>query len=382
MKIAVIGVYYSANLGDGIICESVAWWLKKAFPQADIEIIDKERKKSFSPQIQVSLRILQYRKLKLAWENFLTRTGINDRIYYWNKVDVDTRQEFYDEIGNRGYDAVIFAGGQLFMDWLSMDICEFLKRFEQKNIPVFFNACGVGFSISKNIQRNLGKHLRNENIKLISTRDDAEAVEKRYLNGEKKVIETYDPALYCKEVYGQGNRKTDMLGLGIMYSTHAGLRKLTTFWINIIKELQKRQIKWKMFCNGSVDDYNYGCYILCKFGLKKEQYMLDYPKYPQELVRQITFFDKIISFRLHSHIVAAAYDIPAVAIVWDDKLRSFYRRINCEERCRTIEDSPKLIVDTLLTAGREGYDRTLLEEQKSFSCKLLISKIKEEMLHE
>lgn len=377
MKIAVIGVYYSENLGDGIICDSVAWWMKKAFPQAEIEIIDIEGKENFSPQHPASVRLLQYRHLKLMWDNFLTRTGINDRIYYWNKIDVDTRQEFYDRIGNKGYDAVVFAGGQLFMDWLSMDICEFLKRLEQKNIPVFFNACGVGAAISENIRKDLSRYLQNKNVRFISSRDDAEKIEKRYLGNGKKVFETYDPALCCKEAYRLEPRKDSMLGLGIMYSTHVRQGKLTAFWLKIIRELEKRKIKWKMFCNGSADDYNYGCYILKKTGLDKETHIFDYPKEPKELIRQITSFDRIISFRLHSHIVAAAYDIPAVSIVWDDKLRFFYRKIHHEERCRSIEDTPKTILDTLSRAVKEGYDRVLIEEQKIFSRELLVSRIKE-----
>ena len=32
MKIAVIGVYYASNLGDAIICDCVAFWLKKKWP--------------------------------------------------------------------------------------------------------------------------------------------------------------------------------------------------------------------------------------------------------------------------------------------------------------------------------------------------------------
>ena len=153
MKIAVIGVYYSENLGDGVICDCVAYWLKQAFPEADIHIIDIEGKTDFLLQQSVTIKLLQYRHYKLKWDEFLTKTGIKDRIYYWNKLDVDTRRDFYEKIGKGNFDAAVFAGGQLFMDWLSLDICEFLKQFEKRNVPVYFNACGVGFAISENIRR-------------------------------------------------------------------------------------------------------------------------------------------------------------------------------------------------------------------------------------
>lgn len=382
MKIAVIGVYYSENLGDGVICDCVAYWLKQAFPEADIHIIDIEGKTDFLLQQSVTIKLLQYRHYKLKWDEFLTKTGIKDRIYYWNKLDVDTRRDFYEKIGKGNFDAAVFAGGQLFMDWLSLDICEFLKQFEKRNVPVYFNACGVGFAISENIRRQLNKYLIKNNVRLISSRDDAEMVEARYLCKKRKTYRTFDPALWCKEVYGEIKKSRDLLGLGIMYSNHTSFKKLTRFWISLIKELEKRHIKWKMFCNGSAEDYSYGWYVLKKAGLKGEQYILPYPKRPKELVKQITSFSKIISFRLHSHIIAAAYDIPAVAIVWDDKLRFFYRKIHHEERCRSERDSPDVILDTLDTAVKEGYDRAVIEKQKDFSRKLLIDAITTEDLNE
>ena len=40
MKILVLGVYYSANLGDGVLCECTAARLKEHFPDAEIVIKD------------------------------------------------------------------------------------------------------------------------------------------------------------------------------------------------------------------------------------------------------------------------------------------------------------------------------------------------------
>jgi len=380
MKIAVIGVYYASNLGDAVLCDCVAEWIKADIPNAEIDVIDIEGKTKFEEQKDTSMRILKRRHRNLIWDYWQTKHGIRDRVYYFNQIDVESevRQRFYDGIANRNYDAVVFAGGQLFMDWLSVDLCEFLKRFQKKKIPVFFNACGTGISISKKVQSLLREQLLSDNVKLISSRDDVSQIRRLYLDGSKRVIATYDPALWVSEVYPVNMKKEKVVGLGVMYSDHTSFKKLTKFWMKLIRELEKRNIKWKMFCNGAIDDYNFGKHVLQKMGLDVKTYLCDYAKEPSELIDQIASFDSLISFRLHSHIIAASLDIPAVAIVWDDKLRFFYRHLGHEERVKTIDESATEILDTLKQAKEEGYDRRLIQKQKHFARVLLIDTIKKE----
>lgn len=384
MKIAVIGLYYASNLGDAVICDNVAYLLKKEIPSATIDVIDIEGKSEFPKQYRTSIRVMIRRKMRLEREYRETKQNIKDWVYHWNQIDVgsEERQLFYDRLGENGYDVVVFAGGQLFMDWLSVDICEILKRFEEKNIPVYFNACGAGFAISENIRKLLSTHLQKDHIKMISSRDDVELIKTRYLENQGQVIKTYDPALWTKETYGIENAKEDVLGLGIMYSSHASLWKITRFWVRLIRELDKRQVKWKMFCNGAKEDYDYGCFVLKLLGKRPEDYICEYASTPRELVSQISKFKSIISFRLHSHIIATALDIPAVAIVWDDKLRFFYRNLKHEERCKTIMDKPGDVLKAWELAETQGYDSDLIQKQKEFAKELLVNAIAGEFKYE
>lgn len=381
MKFAVIGVYYASNLGDAVICECVAFWLREHWPQAQIDIIDIEGKEKFPVQEQASISLLQRRAYKVKWDYWLTRYGIRDRVLYWNQMDVDARQDFYDEIGERSYDAAVFAGGQLFMDWLTVDICEFIKYFEQAGTPVFFNACGAGFSVSEQIQRLTGNWLKSDCVKWLSSRDDAVTIQERYGLPDGMVERTFDPALWTCETFAFCREKEQkgkgITGLGIMYSTHVPLRQITAFWLRLIKELNRRKIPWRMFCNGAMEDYNYGCYVLKKAGLDPQTFLLPCPEQPMDLIRQIGTFDSLISFRLHSHIIAASMDIPAVAIVWDRKLRFFYASLKHPERCRTVKTSAADILQSLDLAQEEGYDQKRIMQQKKFARKLLISRIED-----
>lgn len=375
MKIAVIGLYYASNLGDAIICDCVAAWLKAEYPTAQIDVIDIENKKKFPIQDTVTTLIRVRRKWNLLRDCWLTSHNIDDRIYYWNSVDVSTRSSFYDDVGKRGYNAVVFAGGQLFMDWLSLDVCEFLKRFKKAGVPVFFNACGTGQAISEKIRKNMSEELNNGNIMLISSRDDVECIEKRYLGSGKRVKATFDPALWTKETYGQLKKESSTVGLGVMYSEYTGQRKVTKFWTDVIRQLEKENIKWKMFCNGDLEDYEYGCRVLKKIGRNPENYILKCAASPRELVSQIAGFKSIIAFRLHSHIVAASLGIPGVAVVWDDKLRFFYNHLGHPERCVTIDVSGKSIINILNRAETEGIDSRMIDKQKKYAKKLLMDSV-------
>ena len=375
MKIAVIGLYYASNLGDAVICDCVAKWMKDAYPSAEVDVIDIIGNTEFEVQENVSLRILRKRQKNLEKDYWLTSHGYEDKVYYWSNRNMESRKDFYGKVADRKYDFAVFAGGQLFMDWLSLDVCEFLKHFERTNTPVLFNACGVGISISKQIQERVQQYLNSDNVHLISTRDDVEKIEERYLRGNKKAVPTYDPALWTAETYQASGKKLGAVGLGVMYCNEIPVRKLMRFWIRVIKELNRRQIPWKMFCNGSRDDYNLGCYILKKLHLDRDMYLEPCPEVPEMLIHQITSFDALISFRLHSHIIAASYGIPAIALVWDDKLRFFYKHLKHPERCMTVGDSVAEVVDSLERAMKEGYDMELIEAQKRYARELLLTEM-------
>lgn len=379
MKIAVIGVYYDPNLGDAIICDCVADWFRKEYPQAEIDVIDITGKQRFEEQHVFPIRTMFVLQKKLAWEYWLTQKGIKDNIYESKTRKIGAQQDFYETVAAKKYDIAVFAGGQLFMDWLSLDVCKFIECFDKVHTPVYFNACGAGPTYSKKIRQQLSEYLAKGSVKFISSRDDAEEINRRYLQNTKPIIATYDPALWTSETYQIAKKESDIIGLGVMYCEQISLNKLTKFWMRLIKELNARKIPWKMFCNGSLLDYNFGVHVLDKLQLSKEEYMCDYAERPEVLVEQIAGFKGLISFRLHSHIVAASLNIPGVAMVWDNKLRFFYRHIGHEERCKVVQDSSTEIVNALEQAMQEGYDREKILYQKNYAKELLLDVVKKEI---
>ena len=180
-------------------------------------------------------------------------------------------------------------------------------------------------------------------------------------------------------MYGIEKIQGEYIGLGVMFCENEDTKKVTDFWVQMIRLLEQKNIKWKMFCNGAIEDYNYGCHVLEQMNLNVSEYICDYPKTPEELVRQISGFSSLISFRLHSHIIATSLDIPAVSLVWDKKVRFFYQHLKHEERCKTVCDSAESVFMALQLAKEQGYDRALIDKQKHFARELLLETMKQEL---
>jgi polysaccharide pyruvyl transferase WcaK-like protein len=85
-------------------------------------------------------------------------------------------------------------------------------------------------------------------------------------------------------------------------------------------------------------------------------------------VNLIASFGSLISYRLHSHIIACSLDIPTVAIQWDRKVPFFFEKIGCPRRCLTAFASPRKVLARLEQARTEGYDRAAIQRQQADAC--------------
>ena len=115
MKILVLGVYYSANSGDGVLCECTAARLKEHFPDAEIVIKDILDRSEFRV-LEVSAHPASPRRphppplrrmaARIGWDKVLVHEEYRLKQCLTHIEDVCTEE----------YDIAIVAGGQLFMD--------------------------------------------------------------------------------------------------------------------------------------------------------------------------------------------------------------------------------------------------------------------------
>lgn len=383
MRILVLGVYYSNNLGDGVICECVAERLKYHFPDSIVEIRDVLERYEFKRNSENTLKQLEDRKKRQKMRRFVTKYCFWDKEYESQKIRLNLHRKYIHAVCEKEYDLVVFAGGQLFMDSYALILGEYVKCFAQKNIPVFMNACGTGPQVSGKVKNEFSETLNKDIVKWISSRDDYEKVNHQYMKKVKKTVETFDPALWVPEVYQiQKSGDSTTIGLGIMYAHSIDTKKQVDFWVELIKHFEKEQVDWKIFVNGDENDILFARYIFQQIpGLtgEFEKYMCQIPKRPNELVQVVAGLKSMISFRLHSHIIAAALSIPSIAVVWDDKLNFFFKKIGYPERSCNINETPEMILRKLHMAEKESLNMELINKQKLYADELLYQALQKEI---
>ena len=356
MKILVLGWYYSSNLGDAVLTDCTAQLLRQKYPHAHVEVRDLIGREGFVRGGNAALRGKLFRLLAK-----LDRNGsyVNHR-----KADLD-------RVAAKDWDMAVFAGGQVFMDSLAIYVSYLTEEFAKRQIPVFFQGCGMGPSYHAPIRRRLAQALNLPNVKYLSCRDDVARLHR--LCGNDGAVFAADSALWSGEVFAVSPKNgSKTIGLGIMDPGSLPTRRVMKFWTSLIRELDGRGMDWKLFTNGAEADMAFARRLLETMPeFSPAQRLCPPPQSPKELVERIATFDSLISFRLHSHIIAAALGIPTVAMVWDEKLPFFFRSIGHPERCLAVDSSPEMVLSALAQAKESPCDRELLRSLREDSIRQL-----------
>ena len=390
MKILVIGYYYSMNLGDTVICDCVASWLRETFPFDEIVIRDIWGRSQYSGSPDVSMQMIDKQRLRVRVRSWVTQHTPYDSQLKHERYVLSKYGDAMQKIANEPCDMVVFAGGQLLTDLMSHELSFYINAFDKRHIPVFLHALGTGPCNSKNLKSELTEALRRPSVVYLSVRDHLQAVNERYFGinagmsentDTRRFLFSADPGLWADHVYhAEKIRKTDTIGLGIMYPGNIPTGTAVRFWKKLIYLLNKNNIQWQIFTNGDNRDQLFASYVLDQLpfmtGEEKSKISAP-PASPEELVRKIGRYRGIISFRLHSHIIAASMNVPSVAILWDDKLREFFRLFGCEENCFSVSDSAEKVLEALSAAVYKGWPMEKVHEMREESREMLEQAINE-----
>ena len=263
-------------------------------------------------------------------------------------------------------DAVIFAGGGLIKfkaEEFYLDISEICQAAQEYDVPVFFNAVGIeGFDENDERCLVLKKALELDCVKGLSVRDDAELLREKWLKDHsKRITEVLGPAVWAAQTYGiRGNSSEQVIGLGIardrLFSDY-GIEDidrsfLLDYWKYTALLLEKRGHRWKLFTNGLDSDERFAAQVLEYIGHGEK---LPQPVYARELCRNIGGFSGIIAQRMHSTIIACSLGVPAVGLVWNDKVRFWFEKTGFPERALQKDQlTAQISVDTLEKALEQG----------------------------
>lgn len=265
-------------------------------------------------------------------------------------------------------DALIFAmgsfkyGTQKIWAYFSLGI----DIAEKYHVPVMISGVNVQEYKDMYKSRVLKDHLNNPNVKLISVRDGERGI-KRLKEGYKmrtdiKSLSVGDLAFWIPECYDVArNTIRDVIGINLInsrnliaYNSGISEEELLDLYVFLLRQLDKRGIKWQLFTNGMPKDREFGVRVLREYGNEEIDIIVPGSKY--DLIELICSCRAIFGARLHAMITAYSMDVPFVGFSWDAKISDFAKTSDLED---IVFDSAHFdkdkILEKLLNIYFEGY---------------------------
>lgn len=355
-------------MGDPVIAHCTEWLFSKDVP--DVEIVrltldnpDKVLKRSFIFKIKNKARKLLgkvYTNEEKAMQVFPIALK-----YYRKRI--------------KESDLVILVGGGLIKykyQMLGVETAALCEACILEGKDLIINAVGIeGYDADNLICQMLCKSLQNKAVKYISTRDDLALLKDYYLRGNTHVVceKVADPAVWANEAYAiSKNLTSKIIGVGI---GRAGLfrangidisgSQIQDLYERIIVELVKRGYSTQLFTNGLLADNRMAERVKDCLHSKGIQVALRIPHKDKELVEILSSYKAIIATRLHSCIISYSLEIPAIGLVWNDKLSFFGENIDrLDNFIKPTEFNESFIVSQMELAIKQGYNQEIRDQYR------------------
>lgn len=273
----------------------------------------------------------------------------------------------YHFVGTDG--VVLVGGGVLHYKWHDYltTISAALLACKKLKIPMIINAVGVeGFDSGNPKCLLLSKYMRIGSLKYISTRDDLGLLREKYLKNDSSIEsdKIIDPVIFCSKLFDVAIQKNGTIGVGLLwknfmkkYQETISVDDLRKYYIDLIEELERKNLKWEFFTNGLATDADLIPELESYF---KRKFFVRIPKNTDEFMTMIASYRGIITARMHGCITAYSFGVPAVAYNWVEKVGFWFQNINHPERTILLNNlNGKLAVQRFLEAESIGYEMDL-----------------------
>lgn len=387
LRVAICGEVRSTNLGDGVIAESLAYLVRRSAPGAEVTLLDLNDRPEADGQPEATAAEQGRSGLPARLRHLPGRFGLNPSRRWWRQLRQLGRTALAWATAwmppAAPYDLVIFGGGQLLMDndlWFPSRLWLQRRRLGPHSRAFAIHACGVGRQWSPLGRWLVGRLLTDGRLAACSVRDSQSrcwAVEHLGCAAEPPAL-VPDPALWAGEAFATGHRAgATIVGAGIMAppmlsqcgdpGAAAWLSEafLLSFWLELIERSVAGGRGVRLFTNGAPEDQVFAGRIhgLLPAPVRRRTELLPRPRQPGELVAVIAGCGGLVAQRLHAMIIGCSLGVPAVGLVWDDKVRQFGAMAGTPERmlagvAATPERALRLLQEAMAAAGPDpGRER-------------------------
>lgn len=341
MKVALVNVRYSPNLGDGLIAECLERGLARYLPGASFVSIDLAGRTEFSASAGSgrgkALALLAHlpKPLRQLAVSAILRSLISTRY----------RATWIAQL--EGCTHTVLGGGQLLADAdlnFPLKIGAVASLARAKHLPGAVFGVGVSPTWTHAGRSLFRKAMHDLAPSFVAVRDAGSAASwDRHFTGAALPAAQLcrDPGLLAAEIFPAPERPSrlrPLAGLGVIHpltlNLHSPGENLPApaalgLWKQMIAALLAQDMDVALFTNGPSDDEAFLDTILAALPEAGAQRVtrLPKPRRPRDLVTHIAGCDVIAAHRLHANIVAFACKVPHVGLGWDAKLPAFFESV-------------------------------------------------------
>ena len=360
-RIALMGLWDVTNYGDPILAFCTKKLLIDSLSAADaIDFVEV----SLKPKVKISLA----RRLfdALLWR-FARIIGMGQKIRI--NISVNRLVKYYSPI-LKDFDAIVFAGGGIIkyrIEIFDYIIESILKIAKVKGIPVALNAVGIeGYDSTDERCMELKKNLNSPVLKYISTRDDLLTLTKKYLDRNVTVPceRVADPAVWSAECFGvHKDESSNVVGIGVArgnifkdYGRNFTAEEMINLYEKMAYTFLSEGFRVEFFTNGLNLDNEFLEKIMIR--LSNVDVKKRIPVSAKNLVEIVASYRAIVTTRMHAGIIAYSLDVPAIGLVWNDKIKFFWESAGHPEYCVDVANlNSENILLTLRNAITNGYNQ-------------------------
>jgi polysaccharide pyruvyl transferase WcaK-like protein len=338
MKLALLNVKFSPNLGDGLLSECLEAELRK-YPDVDATSLDLAGRRDYelgSSRRRLALLILSRSPQPLR--HGLVRFALGGRL---QRV---LRPRWRDNLQKT--DAIVLGGGNLLSDQdlnFPLKIAAAMQEVASLGLPVAVFGVGVSDNWSVPGKRLFLRALTQNALAHAAVRDSrsSELWQSHLVpHGIMTADTCRDPAVLAARHYPSqkkhgGNRR---VALGIMdplavryhaAGTSSNEAKLNVWYADLARQLAARSWHIELFTNGSPEDRAYLARLAPRLVAQAYPFVSVAPVFrrPADLANFISRADLVLAHRLHASIAAFAYGVPHVGFAWDPKLKAFFQSV-------------------------------------------------------
>lgn len=349
LKIALINVRFSANLGDGLLSECLEAELARQLPEASFVSVDLAGRTGYgagAPWRRAAMQLLT--RAPAGLRKRLTHVALR-------RVAARIEPRFAEAMAD--CDAAILGGGNLLSD---MDLNFPVKIAKALSVwggrrPLAVFAVGVSRNWSPEGSRLFGRAFGEARLIHFSVRDQLshEALTAQAPELARRGIAVVrDPGLLAARTFaipevGHGAAVglciTDPLALRY-HGGEGSAAQLRRWFGDLIGSLTSAGHRVRLFTNGSPEDRHFLASNAARWrAIAPDRVeVADEVTTPAELVAMIAGCSLVIAHRMHACIAAHSFAIPTIGLRWDPKLDAFFVSAGRG--------------DFLFTAGRDAAD--------------------------